>query len=97
MALKLIGEPPVKLTGNERYWWDWAIHGLIDVLDDEDFLRDNPDMVTLAGQIDDLKYRLTNQAYDVAETDADSTELGGRKRTLNSLNKKLESFYQGGE
>lgn len=86
-------KPPVKLSRAQLIWWDWAFEGLEDVLEDESFITDNPDMFSEAGQREDMRYRLNEQAYAVADTDASELQLAQRHRCLNNLNKKLEDWY----
>jgi len=89
--LKISKDPPIALAKAELKWWNWAINGLISVLEDENFIMDNPDIGTKAGQLADLKYRLEVQALEVAETDASEQE----RAAINSLTKKLRKakFY----
>jgi chromosome segregation ATPase len=94
-------EPIIKLTGQEREWFSWAVEGGKEALTDEAFVADNEDASTIAGQIEDMRYRLEEQAQDVAETDATVAALRGRRRAINSLLDKLrasgyfaESFHQ---
>lgn len=89
----LLEEPSVRLTPGEREWFEWAVAGAQDVLGDEGWLEDNEDALTVAGQIEDLRYRLETQGYDVTKgVSTEQAKVG--VRTLNSLNKKLrESGY----
>lgn len=86
----LLKEPTVALSRAEREWFDWAAEAAKSVLDDDDWLADNDDALTAGGQLLDMRYRLEEQAPDVAETDATDAQLRGRKRSLASLLYKLE-------
>lgn len=77
-------EPDIRLSAAEREWFEWARSGACDVLGDPDWLADNEDALTVGGQLADMRYRLEEQAPDVAET-------GARKRVLASLLRKLGS------
>lgn len=83
-------DPSVKLTKSEQEWFDWAHSGAKDIIDEPSWRQDNPDWDTHTGQLEDIKYRLQEQAYAVAETDATHGQLKGRTRVLDSLNNKLE-------
>lgn len=84
-----LSDPPT-LTNAEREWFDWAESEARAMLEDPDWLRDNSDALTFEGQSDDMSYRLREQAYSVAESDATVAQLGGRVRVLNSLLAKLD-------
>jgi len=88
----MLGDPKSKLTPKEKEWYDWAIEGAKDALLDESFLQDNPDALTVQGQIDDMLYRLEEQAESVAETDAPTDQaLAARIRSARSLVEKLRA------
>lgn len=90
----LLKQPDVPLTPKEREWFDWAFDGAKDAILDPDWLADNDDALTFEGQMSDLRYRLEEQAYAVAETDATGSQLSARIRTLDSLNGKLKAYYE---
>jgi hypothetical protein len=78
-----VPQTEVPLTPKERELLDWAEDGAKDVLTDEDWLRDNPDAGTAAGQVEDVRQRLVDQAPDVFEG-------AGNKRVIGSLINKLK-------
>ena len=89
-AAWLLKPPNAGLAAGEREWFAWAEAGAKDVLDDPNWLADNGDALTVAGQLEDMRYRLEEQAPDVAEMDATDAQRRGRRRSLNSLLCKLE-------
>lgn len=84
----LLKEPSVLLTKGEREWFEWAVDGARDALEDEGWIADNDDALTVAGQLLDMRYRLETQGHDMLDTQTLEEERAGR-RTLNALNKKL--------
>lgn len=82
-------EPQVELSKGEREWFDWALSGAQEALDDENWLADNDDALTVEGQIEDMRYRLEEQGHDMLESLAREEERT-KRRTLNSLNKRLK-------
>lgn len=77
------------LTAKEREWLNWAISGAMDVLDDDNWLDDNEDALTVSGQIEDMRYRLQEQAMDMVKSNGTIEQARADKRVLNSLNDKL--------
>ena len=86
----LLREPMISLTLGEREWFEWATAGAKDILEDDAWLADNDDALTVSGQLLDLRYRLETQGHDMTEHLSDSERRAGR-RTLNALNAKLEA------
>lgn len=84
-------DPTSKLTPKEQEWFDWAKEGASDALNDQSWLRDNEDALTPEGQIEDMRYRLEDQAHDVAETDSTMEQARARHRSIESLLGKLRS------
>lgn len=80
--------PTVSLTSREREWFDWAVTGAEDVLQDDSWLEDNEDALTIEGQIADMRYRLEEQSYSMTP---DGGVNGWTKRTLDNINDKLET------
>lgn len=84
-------DPTSKLTPKEQEWFDWAKEGASDALNDQSWIRDNEDALTPEGQIEDMRYRLEDQAHDVAETDSTMEQARARHRSIESLLEKLRS------
>lgn len=85
-----LDQPSVKLSPKEREWFEWAESGAKEVLTDPDFTRDNPDVDTVRGQLEDMRYRLEEQAADMISGAGTVEQSRIERRTLNSLLKKLE-------
>jgi hypothetical protein len=92
MATWKLKKPDIKLSKKQIEWFSWAEEAAIEILDDADWLRDNIDADTVAGQIDDMRYRLEVQGESVAGTDATPRELASRTRALSCLIKKLDEI-----
>lgn len=91
----LLTEPKSKLTMKERDLFNWALEGVEGGIADEqlvaDSLAEGSDMSKVDGQLDDLRYRLEDQAKDMVENDAKTPqEIAGRLKTINSLLAKLK-------
>lgn len=77
--------PKSKLTLKEVDWLVWALEGMSDSMDDADI------PITKESLLRDLYYRLTEQAFDMADQEHDA----GAKRVLGRLVEKLnaEGFF----
>ena len=83
---------PGNLTKGESELWEWATGGMECALDDDDFMRDNPDMVTVEGQLEDMKYRIGTQSLDMAKQAAtEYQQETAAIRVATSLLEKLEN------
>ena len=95
-----------RLTAAEIDWVDWALDAMADYVREEDcpyygrpeclptlsdgtltFPTENADVV------DDLLYRLTDQAWDVADTDAAPGEQSRRYRAAGTAAKKIRVLF----
>jgi len=84
-----------KLTKGETDLWDWALGGMECALDDDDFMRDNPDMTTAEGQWRDMGYRIGIQAIDMADA-ADTIQAETAAiRIAESLFEKIKHNIKG--
>ena len=81
---------PANLTKAEADLWDWATGAMEDAFGDADFMRDNPDMVTAEGQLDDMKYRVGEQAVSMAGDLLTHQAESAAIRVAKSLMNKME-------
>jgi len=82
----------LRLSQQQNEWLEWALSGADEVLDDDAWLADNDDALTVDGQIADMQYRLETQGEAVAENNCNGDSesvIAGRCRSLRSLARKL--------
>jgi len=74
-------DPPFKLSPWEKETWDWALAGMLDMMESE--TEEDGNDWSEAGQRADMLYRIGTQAPDIARVEGEKSEL-----------RRLDSFYQ---
>ncbi len=94
--------PNVQFSAKEEEQFKWAWETVENDVEmgqnDPSWQEDNPDGLTVEGQLQDLYYRVYNQSYDMVDNEDPTTGqspspalIKSRLSILNSVAKKLES------